>query len=109
MFVVECPSTRGMRTSRPINGEDARAEVLASLESVDAVTLFEEDTPLELIEAILPDFLVKGGDYQPQQIAGYDAVTANGGEVRVLPFHDGYSTTSTISKAQLISTGVTAS
>ena len=62
--------------SRPLNPEDARAELLAGLECVDAVTVFDEDTPLELIEAILPDVLVKGGDYRPEEVVGRDEVEA---------------------------------
>ncbi len=80
--------------NRPINDEATRLFALASLEFVDAVIIFEEDTPLNLIEKILPDVLVKGGDWQPQQIVGADLVLKNGGAVRSLPFVDGYSTTS---------------
>ena len=70
-----------------------RAAALAALESVDAVTVFDEDTPLELIGALLPDVLVKGGDYDLDGIVGREAVEESGGEVRVLPFLEGYSTT----------------
>jgi len=73
--------------------EADRAAVLAGLRSVDAVTLFDEDTPLELISALLPDVLVKGGDYDLDEIVGREAVERAGGEVRVLPFVEGYSTT----------------
>lgn len=68
--------------------------VMAALECVDLVVVFEQDTPLELISLLLPDVLVKGGDYRPEDIAGSDIVTARGGEVRVLPYIEGYSTTS---------------
>ncbi len=85
--------------SRPINDERSRAEVLASLESVDAVTLFGEDTPLELINAILPDVLVKGGDYQPHEVVGRDEVEANGGQLVLIPLVAGHSTTNMVKKA----------
>ncbi|MBK7869972.1 MAG: D-glycero-beta-D-manno-heptose 1-phosphate adenylyltransferase [Saprospiraceae bacterium] len=79
--------------NRPINDETTRQYLLASLEFVDAVVVFEQDTPLELIQIILPDVLVKGGDWQPKDIIGSDVVLANGGEVRSLPYIEGYSTT----------------
>ncbi|MDX1939410.1 MAG: D-glycero-beta-D-manno-heptose 1-phosphate adenylyltransferase [Saprospiraceae bacterium] len=79
--------------NRPINDETTRQYLLASLEFVDAVVVFEQDTPLELIQIILPDVLVKGGDWQPKDIVGSDIVLANGGEVRSLPYIEGYSTT----------------
>ncbi len=78
---------------RPLVPQDARALVLAGLASVDAVTLFDEDTPRALIAALLPDVLVKGGDYQPGQVAGRDEVEAAGGSLRILPFRAGFSTT----------------
>ncbi len=77
---------------RPLVEEADRAAVLAALESVDAVTLFDEDTPLELISALLPDVLVKGGDYDLDGIVGREVVEKAGGDVRVLPFVEGYST-----------------
>ncbi|NGY05410.1 bifunctional D-glycero-beta-D-manno-heptose-7-phosphate kinase/D-glycero-beta-D-manno-heptose 1-phosphate adenylyltransferase HldE [Solimonas terrae] len=86
--------------SRPLNPCADRMALLASLRCVDHVVSFSEDTPARLIGHVLPDLLVKGGDYRPEQIAGHDAVTAHGGRVLVLPFHDGYSTTSLIDKAQ---------
>jgi len=79
---------------RPINDEATRQHLLAALEFVDAVVVFEEDTPLELIKIILPDMIVKGGDWKPEQIVGSDIVLANGGEVKSLAFKEGYSTTS---------------
>jgi len=82
--------------TRPVVSEQDRARVLAALESVDAVVLFDEDTPERLICRLLPDILVKGGDYQPEAIAGGDCVRANGGEVRVLNFVDGRSTSGLI-------------
>jgi len=84
--------------SRPINTEQSRALILASLMIVDAVIIFHEDTPLELIKAILPDVLVKGGDYTVEQIAGSKEVLANGGRVVINPIVEGFSTTSTIEK-----------
>ena len=83
---------------RPVNNQQARAAVLAALSAVDAVIIFEEDTPLELITHILPDVLVKGGDYNAAQIVGADVVKLNGGEVRIVPLVDGYSTTGIINK-----------
>jgi D-glycero-beta-D-manno-heptose 1-phosphate adenylyltransferase len=84
--------------SRPVNNEHSRALILASLLIVDAVIIFEEDTPLELIKAILPDVLVKGGDYKVEDIAGSKEVIANGGRVVINPILEGFSTTSIISK-----------
>ena len=83
---------------RPINPEDARLEVLASLECVDLVTLFGEDTPAGLIESITPDVLFKGGDWKEEDIVGSDHVKEAGGEVIVIPFEEGYSTTSLVKK-----------
>ena len=86
--------------SRPINDLNARMAVLAGLASVDWVVPFEEDTPQRLIGEILPDLLVKGGDYKPEEIAGSQEVWANGGEVKVLNFENGCSTTNVIKKIQ---------
>ncbi len=82
--------------SRPVNKEDSRALVLASLSIVDAVVLFEEDTPLELIKSIMPDVLVKGGDYTVEQVAGAKEVIAHGGQVIINPILEGFSTTAII-------------
>lgn len=82
--------------SRPINDQDARALILASLSMVDGVVIFEEETPLNLINTILPDILVKGGDYTVDQIAGAKEVIQNGGKVVLNPILDGYSTTAII-------------
>ena len=79
--------------SRPVNDQDARALLLSSLIMVDAVVIFEEDTPLKLITSILPDVLVKGGDYTVDEIAGAKEVIANGGKVVINPILDGFSTT----------------
>jgi rfaE bifunctional protein nucleotidyltransferase chain/domain len=78
---------------RPINDDLTRQFTLASLDFVALVVEFEEDTPFELISLLQPDILVKGGDYQPNQIIGADIVLAKGGEVLSLPFVKGYSTT----------------
>ena len=82
--------------SRPINDQDARALLLAALSIVDAVVIFEEDTPLDLITSILPNVLIKGGDYTIDEIAGAKEVIANGGKVVINPILDGYSTTGII-------------
>lgn len=82
---------------RPINPLNRRMQVLAGLGAVDWVVPFSDDTPQALIETVLPDILVKGGDYRPEDIAGGEAVMANGGEVKVLGFEDGVSTTAMIS------------
>lgn len=79
--------------SRPINNQDARALVLASLMIVDAVVMFEQDTPINVINAIMPDVLVKGGDYTIDQIVGAPEVIANGGRVVINPIIEGVSTT----------------
>jgi rfaE bifunctional protein nucleotidyltransferase chain/domain len=83
---------------RPVNDQEARAELLASLLMVDAVVIFEEDTPLELINALLPDVLVKGGDYTLDQIVGAKEVIASGGKVVINPLVPGFSTTGLIEK-----------
>jgi D-beta-D-heptose 7-phosphate kinase/D-beta-D-heptose 1-phosphate adenosyltransferase len=78
---------------RPVVPEGDRAAVVSALRSVDAVTLFDEDTPLELIAALLPNVLVKGGDYSLDGMVGRAVVEEVGGEVRVIPFVEGFSTT----------------
>jgi D-glycero-beta-D-manno-heptose 1-phosphate adenylyltransferase len=83
---------------RPINDEQSRALLLAAMVMTDAVIIFEEDTPLELIKLIMPDVLVKGGDYTIEQIAGAKEVIANGGQVQIVPIVEGFSTTSIIEK-----------
>ncbi len=79
---------------RPINNQQARAILLASLGFVDAVVLFDEDTPYELIKTIQPDILIKGSDYKPEEIVGYDILIAKGGLVKTVNLVEGYSTTS---------------
>jgi len=83
---------------RPVNGQQARAEVLGALAFVDYIILFGEDTPLELIRKLKPDVLVKGGDYEPEEIVGYDEVTSLGGKVVTIPILEGYSTTGILGK-----------
>lgn len=87
--------------NRPVNDEASRALVLAGLACIDAIVLFDEETPYELIKFLQPDVLVKGDDYKPEQIAGYDVVMAKGGEVKTIPFLKGYSTTALISKIRI--------
>jgi D-beta-D-heptose 7-phosphate kinase/D-beta-D-heptose 1-phosphate adenosyltransferase len=82
--------------TRPINNENSRALLMASLVMVDAVVVFDEDTPLDVVKAILPDVMVKGGDYRPEQIAGASEVLANGGRVVINPLIEGLSTTQII-------------
>lgn len=83
---------------RPVNTDADRAEVLAALASVDYVTSFDEDTPIELIKAVSPDVLVKGGDWPIEKIVGHEHVQASGGEVKSLQFVEGKSTTEVINK-----------
>ncbi len=78
--------------NRPIQNESSRASILAALSCVDAVVLFQEDTPKQLIELIQPNTLVKGADYKIEDIVGSDFVIANGGSVETIPFLKGYST-----------------
>lgn len=88
----------GKEKGRPFNRERDRAEVIAALAAVDYVTLFDEDTPLELIRALRPDVLVKGGDWRVEDIVGGDEVLARGGEVHSLQFAPGYSTTELVNR-----------
>lgn len=83
---------------RPINNQSDRAEMMAALEFVDYVVVFDEDTPYELIKKIQPDVLVKGGDYNPDNVVGRDIVEARGGKLKLIEFVDGKSTTSIIKK-----------
>ncbi|MGB6252791.1 MAG: D-glycero-beta-D-manno-heptose 1-phosphate adenylyltransferase, partial [Bradyrhizobium sp.] len=85
---------------RPVQSERARAEVLAALEAVDLVAIFDEDTPLKLIEQIKPSVLVKGGDYTREQVVGHDIVEAYGGEVFLVEVLAGFSTTSLVDRAR---------
>src|ERR1700761_7819868 len=83
---------------RPVNDQNNRAALLAALFFVDAITIFEEDTPHNLITTLMPDILVKGADYSIENIVGAKEVIANGGEVKTITFVDGYSSTSIINK-----------
>lgn len=85
-------------TDRPFNDQESRAKVIAGMRFVDAVVIFDQDTPLELIKALQPDVLVKGGDWKAEQIVGADVVKARGGEVRSLKMVDGFSTTNLVEK-----------
>ena len=84
--------------NRPINSFEDRATLLSAIESVDSVIMFEEQTPENLIKDIVPDILVKGGDYNIEDIVGYQTVMQNGGQVKTLSFYDGYSSTNYINK-----------
>jgi rfaE bifunctional protein nucleotidyltransferase chain/domain len=86
--------------NRPVNNEQNRALLLASLVMVDAVVLFDDDTPFELITSVMPDVLVKGGDYTVDTIVGAKEVIANGGTVGIIPLVEGLSTTSLIQKIE---------
>jgi D-glycero-beta-D-manno-heptose 1-phosphate adenylyltransferase len=83
---------------RPVNDQQTRAMILAALECVDFIVFFDEDTPYELIKALQPDILVKGADYKPEEIVGYDIVKKRGGEVVAIPLTEGFSTTRLIQK-----------
>jgi rfaE bifunctional protein nucleotidyltransferase chain/domain len=83
---------------RPVNDQNSRAALLAALFFVDAIVVFEEDTPLNLISSLMPDILVKGADYAVENIVGGKEVIANGGEVKTIDLVEGYSSTSIIQK-----------
>jgi len=85
-------------SDRPVNNENSRALLLAALFFVDAIVLFDDDTPLDLITQLMPDILVKGADYTIDNIVGAKEVIANGGEVKTIDFVDGFSSTSIIQK-----------
>ena len=91
---------RNKGPERPINPETERAELLAALECVDAVSIFDEDTPADIIRRVQPDVLVKGADWPADQIVGRDTVEAGGGRVILEPIEQGYSTTSLIEAAR---------
>ncbi len=105
VLVIGVNSDRSVRRlgkgdDRPLVGERDRGEVLAALEMVDYVTIFDDDTPYELIRATQPDVLVKGGDWRVDQIVGADLVLARRGKVKSLPFAKGYSTTGIVERAR---------
>jgi D-glycero-beta-D-manno-heptose 1-phosphate adenylyltransferase len=85
-------------SDRPLNNQTDRSFLLENLKSVDYTIIFKEETPYNLIKSILPDYLVKGGDWKKEDIVGYDIVTENGGEVKSLDFVGNYSTTGVIDK-----------
>lgn len=89
---------QGKGVDRPVNPQHERAFVLAGLECIDFIIVFDEDTPHELISAVRPQVLVKGGDWSVENIVGRDIVEADGGEVHSLPLLEGYSTTSLIER-----------
>jgi D-beta-D-heptose 7-phosphate kinase/D-beta-D-heptose 1-phosphate adenosyltransferase len=91
---------RNKGPARPINPQDERAEVLAALECVDAVSIFDEDTPAEIIRRVQPDVLVKGADWPADQIVGRDTVEAFGGRVVLEPVEQGYSTSGIIERVK---------
>ena len=84
--------------SRPVQDEESRALILASLQYVTVVVLFDEDTPYNLIKQVRPDVLVKGADYKPEEIVGYDVVSAKGGEIITIDLVEGHSTTGILNK-----------
>jgi D-beta-D-heptose 7-phosphate kinase/D-beta-D-heptose 1-phosphate adenosyltransferase len=86
--------------SRPLQDEQARAMILLGLRSVDAVVRFDEDTPFQLISALQPDILAKGGDYTPETVVGRDVVVARGGRVVLVPFLPGHSTTAIVERVR---------
>jgi rfaE bifunctional protein nucleotidyltransferase chain/domain len=93
----------GKGSERPVAGEAARARVLAGLQAVDCVVLFDDDTPLRLIQALAPDILVKGADYPRDRIVGADWVEAHGGRVVRVPLVAGYSTTALVERLRATS------
>ncbi|MEX2571616.1 MAG: D-glycero-beta-D-manno-heptose 1-phosphate adenylyltransferase [Gemmatimonadota bacterium] len=103
-LLVGLNSDRSVRAlkgaGRPINSEEDRGLVIAALASVDAVTIFDDDTPRELIRALVPDVLVKGGDYSPEQVVGGTEVIRAGGEVIIAPLLPGRSTTGLIQRTK---------
>ena len=96
---------RNKGPSRPINPEQERAEVLEALECVDAVSIFDDETPAEIIRRVQPDVLVKGADWPADQIVGRDTVEARGGKVVLEPVEQGYSTTAIIERTQQLPPG----
>ena len=102
MLIVGVNSDRSVKVlkgaGRPVNNENDRAFLIDNLKSVDHVIIFEEDTPYNLIKDIVPDYLVKGGDWKEEDIVGWDIVKAAGGKVMSLDYVDNYSTTNTLNK-----------
>jgi D-glycero-beta-D-manno-heptose 1-phosphate adenylyltransferase len=112
LLIVAVNSDRSVRgnkgAERPFVSEQDRAEVLAALASVDYVTIFDEPTPRELIARVLPNLLVKGGDWPVERIVGRQEVEAAGGQVISIPFADGYSSTKIVERIRNAGEGVTA-
>ena len=104
VLIVGLNSNRSVKNlkgeSRPINSESDRIKILCSIKHVDYVIVFDEDTPIELIELIKPNFLVKGGDYNKSEIVGADLVEKNGGSVIIIDLLGGYSTSSIIDRLE---------
>jgi D-beta-D-heptose 7-phosphate kinase/D-beta-D-heptose 1-phosphate adenosyltransferase len=98
---------RNKGPERPINPEHERAEVLAALACVDAVSIFDDETPADIIRRVQPDILVKGADWPADQIVGRDTVEARGGRVILEPVEQGYSTTAIIDKVRSVHKGLT--
>jgi D-glycero-beta-D-manno-heptose 1-phosphate adenylyltransferase len=102
VLIVGLNSDKSVRSikgpTRPLQDETTRSLVIASLQFIDKVILFDEDTPYELIKLVQPDILVKGADYKPEQIVGYDIVTAKNGKVVTVELTEGYSTTGIVNK-----------
>ena len=103
-LLVGINSDRSVRTlkgaGRPLQDQEARSLVLAALQDVDGVVVFDEDTPLELIRAVEPDVLVKGGDYTPDQVVGREEVESRGGRVVIVPLVPGHSSSAVVRKMQ---------
>ena len=104
VLIVGLNSNRSVKNlkgeSRPINSESDRIKILCSIKHVDHVIVFDKDTPIELIELIKPNFLVKGGDYNKSEIVGADLVEKNGGSVIIIDLLGGYSTSSIIDRLE---------
>jgi rfaE bifunctional protein nucleotidyltransferase chain/domain len=94
-------SVSRIKPHRPVQDEQSRALIMASFEMVDAVILFDEETPYELIKKIQPDVLVKGGDYKPEEVVGRDLMEQNNGSVELVKFVEGFSTSNIITKIQM--------
>ena len=107
-LIVAINSDRSVRAlkgpDRPLQDESARATVLAALQDVDGVVVFDEDTPLQMIRALRPDVLVKGGDYTPDQVVGREEVERGGGRVVIVPLVPGHSSSSVVKRVRQTAT-----
>jgi len=105
-LIVAVNSDRSVKAikgpERPVNNQNDRAEMLAALGCINCVIIFDESTPLDVIKSLMPDILVKGGDWKVEDIVGSDVVAAAGGIVKSIPFVDGFSTTGIINKIENI-------